>query len=146
MFHLVEILNKFHFLLKPHHFLCQTLGVIEVDFRGRKLKIGGDRTFDDWEITVLVDGEFNTRDAFEAWSNSINNHVSNIGEPNADAYMAQWEVSQLDRAGEIIKTYKLFGLWPVSIGSIELSSDAADSLEEFPVTLSLESWTSNTTT
>ena len=43
-------------------FLCtatavpgQTVGNIPIDFRGRKLQIAGDRTFEPWSITVLND-------------------------------------------------------------------------------------------
>ena len=46
-------------------FLCtatgipgQTLGSVAVDFRGRKLQLAGDRTFEDWTITVLNDTDF----------------------------------------------------------------------------------------
>ena len=41
-------------------FLCEaaqlpgsTLGMIEVPFRGRRLKIAGDRTFESWTVTII---------------------------------------------------------------------------------------------
>ena len=38
-----------------------TIAPIEVPFRGRKLQIAGDRTFDPWSITVINDTDFGVR-------------------------------------------------------------------------------------
>ena len=50
------------------------LGVIEVPFRGRTVKIAGDRTFDTWTATFFNDKDFQIRALFERWANSINTH------------------------------------------------------------------------
>ena len=49
-------------------FLCTTaqipamnVGLVNVPFRGRQIKIAGDRTFADWSITVLNDTNFKLR-------------------------------------------------------------------------------------
>ena len=34
---------------------ASNLGVIEVPFRGRTVKIAGDRTFDTWTVTIIND-------------------------------------------------------------------------------------------
>ena len=41
------------------------LGVIEVPFRGRTVKIAGDRTFDTWTATFFNDKNFKIRALFE---------------------------------------------------------------------------------
>ena len=133
------------FLIKTASLPGGTLGKIEVGFRGRTLPLAGDRVFDDWEITILVDGKFETRDAFEIWSNSINSHDDNIGAGTIEEYMADWSVNQLDRAGETIKSYTIKNVWPMVVGPIELSSGDNDTIAEFSVTLAVESWSSNTT-
>ena len=48
------------------------LGVIEVPFRGRTVKIAGDRTFDTWTATFFADANMEVRALFEDWANSIN--------------------------------------------------------------------------
>ena len=60
-------------------FLCRatvipamTVGNINVPFRGRQIKIAGDRTFEDWNVTVINDTDFKLRNAFERWQNGIN--------------------------------------------------------------------------
>ena len=46
-----------------------TIAPIEVPFRGRKLQIAGDRTFDPWSITVINDTDFDVRNHYEEWMN-----------------------------------------------------------------------------
>ena len=39
---------------------------IDVPFRGRIFKVAGDRTIENWSITVINDEDFAIRNAFEA--------------------------------------------------------------------------------
>ena len=59
------------FLIKAANIPAATVGVIEVPYRGRTLKIAGDRTFEPWTITVLNDQNFALRNKFEEWSTKI---------------------------------------------------------------------------
>ena len=47
------------------------MGIIEVPFRGRVLKIAGDRTFEPWTVTIMNDSKFSLRNAFETWVEKI---------------------------------------------------------------------------
>ena len=47
--------EKIPFLVKAAQLPASTLGLIEVPYRGRKIKVPGDRTFAEWQITVLAD-------------------------------------------------------------------------------------------
>ena len=62
---------------------------IPVPFRGRVLKVAGDRTFDPWTITVVNDTDFRIRTAFEKWMNGINKHDDNSGRTNPVDYQKQ---------------------------------------------------------
>jgi hypothetical protein len=119
-------------------FLCRatvipamTVGNINVPFRGRQIKIAGDRTFEDWNVTVINDTDFKLRNAFERWQNGINNMTDNEGLTNPVDYQVDAFVDHLDRNGSTIKSYTLRGLYPVSVGSIELNYETNDVLEEF---------------
>jgi len=74
------------FMIKTANLPASTVGVIEVPFRGRTLKIAGDRTFDVWTITVINDVDFSIRTAFEKWMNAINKHDDNSGLINPAQY------------------------------------------------------------
>ena len=134
-------------------FLCtattipaMTLGTATVPFRGRQIKIAGDRTFADWSITVLNDTNFKLRDAFERWSNGINNATDGEGLTNPADYQVDAFVDQLDRNGATIKSYTLRGAFPTEIAAIDLAYDTNDAVEEFGVTFAYQYFESNTTT
>ena len=86
--------------------------VIDVPFRGRQLKVAGDRTFEPWTVTIINDTDFTVRDSMERWLNGINNHSANTGLTNPTDYQADLIVEQLDRDGTTIKTYNFRGLFP----------------------------------
>ena len=95
-----DILNKARFLVKAANLPASNVAPIEVPFRGRVLKIAGDRTFDTWTITVINDTDFAIRSAFEKWMNTINRVSDNTGTTNPADYQADAFVFQLDRRSE----------------------------------------------
>ena len=118
---------------------------IIVPFRGRELKIAGDRTFDVWTPTIINDTDFAVRDAMERWMNGINAHSANTGINNPVDYQADLIVEQLDRDGSTLKTYNFRGCFPTNIDPIDQSYDPAAAIEEFSVTFQVQYWESNTT-
>ena len=140
-------------------FLCETaqlpgstLGQIIVPFRGRQLKIAGDRTFDEWQITVINDTDFAIRGSFERWMNSMSKVSDNAGNINPedytkDAYVYQLGRSPVDSASQsssenmpILRTYKFYSVFPTQVSQIDLSYDSSDAVEEFTVTLQVQWW------
>ena len=53
-----EEIRKTAFLVQASQIPGSNLGVKEVGFRGRQLKLPGDRTFEDWEATFYNDTDF----------------------------------------------------------------------------------------
>ena len=134
-------------------FLCRatvipsmTVGNINVPFRGRQIKIAGDRTFEDWTVTVLNDTDFKLRNAFERWQNGINNMTDNEGLTNPVDYQVDAFVDHLDRNGNTIKSYTLRGLYPTIVSAIDLNYETNDVVEEFTATFAFQYFESNTTT
>ena len=134
-------------------FLCtatsipaMAIGGVTVPFRGRQIKIAGDRTFADWSITVLNDTNFKLRNAFERWQNGINNMTDNEGLTNPVDYQVDAFIDHLDRNGNTIKSYTLRGAFPTEVGEIELSYDEQTTIEQFPVTFQYQYFETNTTT
>ena len=133
------------FMIKGASLPASTMTAMEVPFRGRKLKIAGNRTFDEWTIKIINDVPMKLRDAFERWMNGINQHQSNVGRARPTDYMVDWIVSQLDKSGNIVKSYIFRGVFPTSVGAIDLSYDTTDEIETFDVVVSYQYWESNTT-
>ena len=134
-------------------FLCtattipaMTLGTATVPFRGRQIKIAGDRTFADWSITVLNDTNFKLRDAFERWQNGINNMTDNEGLTNPVDYQVDAFIDHLDRNGNNIKSYTLRGAYPTEVSTIDLNYATNDEVESFTVTFGYQYFEARTTT
>ena len=134
-------------------FLCRSTIIpamevpsFNVPFRGRSIKIAGDRTIGDWTVTVYNDTNFKLRNAFERWQNGINNMTDNEGLTNPVDYQVDAFVDHLDRNGNTVKSYTLRGVFPTSIGLIDLNYEEVSAIEEFPVTFAYQYFESNTTT
>lgn len=137
--------SKLTFMCKAASLPASQVGTIEIPYRGRKVKIAGDRTFEQYSITVINDTDFLLRNAFERWSNQINQHERNEGLQNPIDYQVDIILEQLNRNDEVIKIYKLVGAFPVNVGAIELSSESTDAIEEFQVQLEYQYWQATTT-
>jgi|TARA_B100001093_G_scaffold107601_2_gene99870 hypothetical protein len=133
------------FMCKAAQLPASIMNVIEVPFRGRQLKIAGDRTFEVWSPTVINDTGFEVRNALERWMNGMNGHSANTGITNPVAYQADLLVEQLDKDGSVLKTYKFRGCFPTNLSAIELSYDTVDTLEEFTVEFQVQYWEADTT-
>lgn len=138
--------RKLQFLCKATSLPASTLGEITIPFRGRQLKVAGDRTFAPWSITVINDTDFAIRNAFEGWMNVINAHVANVGPSGLNSYIQQAQVEQFGREGPSInptslKTYLFEGCWPSDLAVIDLSYDTSNAIETFTVTLQYQYWT-----
>tara|TARA_Y100000361_G_scaffold69963_1_gene61724 strand:- start:985 stop:1575 length:591 start_codon:yes stop_codon:yes gene_type:complete len=139
------------FLCKAAALPASNLGVIDVPFRGRVVKVAGDRTFDTWSVTIINDTNFRLRNLFEGWLQKINAHEENIAElvnPDsaADGYTKDLVVHQLGRSGEekadnYVKSYKLWGCFPTQVSQIDLAYDSNDQIEEFTVEFQVQYWT-----
>lgn len=139
-----------------HSFMIKTAALpgtnitsIPVPFRGRTLKVTGDKSYDDWQVIITNDANFSVRNAFERWHDSINGAVTNISSNgiNAerfDSYVGNIEIDQLGRDGRTIKRYRLIGAWPNSVSPIDVSFDAGD-IEEFTVNFSYQWFETDTT-
>ena len=133
-------------------FLCEaaqlpgsTMGVVVVPFRGRQVKMAGDRTFDAWTVTVINDTDFKIRNAMERWMNGMNAHSANTGLTNPTDYEADLIIEQLDKNGSTLKTYNMRGCFPSSVSPIELTYASENEIERFQVEFQVQYWESNTT-
>ena len=134
-------------------FLCRATSIpsmeianINVPFRGRAIKIAGDRTIPSWSVTVYNDTNFKLRDAFERWQNGINNMSDNEGLTNPVDYQVDAFLDHLDRNGNTIKSYTLRGVYPTGIAGIPLDYGEQGAIEQFEVTLEYQFFDARTTT
>jgi len=144
--------RDFRFLCKAAQLPASTVAEVPIPFRGRILKVAGDRTFEPWTVTIINDEDFNLRSAFEAWMNSINDLSHATGITNPESYMCNGYIAQLGRGNarnsttheqnnkeqQVLRSYKFTGMFPTEVGAIDLSYDSTDTIEEFTVTFQVQ--------
>jgi hypothetical protein len=138
------------FMIQTAGLPASTISEIAIPYKGRELYVAGDRTFDVWSITVMNDNNFALRNAFESWMNNINSHVGNESQNGIDAgdintYIQDWTVEQLNKAGDVVKSYTFRGCFPTGVDEIALDFGSTDTIETFGATIRYQYWTSNTT-
>lgn len=136
-----DLISKTPFLVRAGIIPQSTLGTIPVPYFGRQVKLAGNRTFDDWTVTVMNDEGFEIRNALENWSHRINQHSGNLNQygTNPAQYKAQALVKQYSKEGGVIQTYKFDGLYPVAISQIDLAWES-EAIEEFTCTFAYDWW------
>ena len=135
-------LDKFRFVCRSAALPASTVSEIPVPYFGRRIKVAGQRDFADWPVAVMNDEDFSVRAMFEAWSNALNRHVSNVRDPNisSENYKVDLTVNQYSKDGNIIRSYVLVGAFPTNIGAIALNWDTSNQIEEFNVTFAYDYW------
>jgi hypothetical protein len=161
-----DVEEEFQFLCKAAALPSSNVTPIEIPFRGRTLKVAGDRTFDVWTITVINDENFRIRSKFEQWMNGISKLTDGSGATSPGSYMASAVVNQLGRGAnqgknaksssspgdgssgrediKPLRTYYFSDIFPTEVSEIALSYDNTDTIEEFTVTFQVQYWVAGT--
>ena len=113
------------------------VGIIPIPFRGRVYKFPGDRTYNEWNVTIMDDvADSGTWDKFHTWSEQFNNHDTNTSETrqHRTLYCNDLTVELMDHNSDAtIRTVQLVNAWPVQVGPITLDMNAANQLGSFQV-------------
>ena len=136
-----QVASKLPFLVKAAALPASNITPVEVPFRGRVLKVAGERTFDSWTVTVLNDADFRVRTVLEEWMNGISRLTNGSGEVDPSDYTADASVDQLSRNGDVLRRYNMVGMFPTNVSEIPLSMDTTDTIEEFTVEFQVLYWT-----
>lgn len=116
-------------------------GEVNVPYFGRRIKVAGDRTWENWTVTVLNDTDFLIRNALEEWSNKINSFEGNLrtfGSSSPLEYKSQAILTRYTATGVPTRIYTLEGIWPTQISSIDLAWNATDQIEQFQATFAFD--------
>ena len=144
--------DVFQFMCKAASLPPQNIANLDVPFRGRIFKVAGDRTIDQWSVTVINDEGFRLRNAFEEWVDLIAKLDNNLGATDPAAYMTNAKVFQLGRgsspnsqtnagnANAVLKEYEFQDIFPTTVSAIDLSYDSTDAIEEFTVDFQVQSF------
>tara|TARA_Y100000590_G_scaffold272414_1_gene305865 strand:- start:784 stop:1395 length:612 start_codon:yes stop_codon:yes gene_type:complete len=156
--------TNFKFMCKAASLPASNIASIDVPFRGRIFKVAGDRTVENWTVTIINDEDFAIRNIMEDWMQNIVKLENNTGATQPASYMGEADVVQLGRnaitgaeqggkgkaSGDSftndeqdiknLAQYKFQDIWPVNISAIDLSYDNSDQIEEFTVEFAVQSY------
>jgi hypothetical protein len=130
--------SQVSFLCKASKVPNAPIAVNNAFYMGRAFKYPGDRTFNDWSITLYNDGSYGLRKAFEAWQNLINTARTNVGPNSMNQFMTDWTVTPLTREGNAIVQYKMVGCWPSTLSEITLDMAASTEPSTFEATIAYQ--------
>lgn len=155
--------DKFQFSCRAASIPAFEVGVVNVGYFGRVLKYSGDRTWQDWEVSVLLDQDYATRDLFEIWSNGINKLEDNTLDASLTpsggiagtvtpygGYKGTIDIIHFSQYGDgsalgtPIASYTLIGAWPANIGPIQLNWNQQNAISEFSVRFAFDNCIQNT--
>jgi hypothetical protein len=127
--------GQLQFFCRSTQLPTSILGEITVPYLGRQAKYPGDRTYEDFTITVLNTQDMNLRRAFEMWNEQFNTHAGNTTTaPNPRAIFGSAVVTQLNKAYQPTRAYQFFDMFPRDVSSVDLAYDNNDTVSEFTVT------------
>ncbi len=130
--------DKARFLLKSGSIPGANIGEIIHNYQGNQIKFAGDKTVNDWEVTLILDEDYAGFNEIEAWHNMTRNNGSSLGAAHHSEYKKECYITHFSQNGDVIAKYKLFGAWIKTIPDTALSWDTVDAAIEVPITISYD--------
>lgn len=127
--------RQFSFRCKTASLPGTTINPIEVSYQGRKIKLAGDREYEPWNTTVMMNEEYDVHTALYDWSQVINDAEENVQSGGGQLdYKEEALITTLKRDGTEGVQYRFIGLWPQVVAPLDLTWDGGSEIAELEVT------------
>lgn len=139
----VEVPNlpdKVRYLIKAAPIPPGTIGEIIFHYQGTQTKLAGDRSYPDWNCSLVLDEDYAGYNEILAWQAIVKEHDTGLGANNHNLYKKDCFITHYSQAGEVIGQFQMFGAWPKEVGEIPLSWDTVDSPIEVSLIFSFDYW------
>jgi len=143
--------SEFTFACKAAAIPAMAITAVEVPYFGRVVKVPGNKTFDNWSVTIINDEGFAIRNGFEKWIAAMGTHKENVvaigggTTGGTSSLYGSASVSQYAKAGgTALQTYSFVNIFPVNMSEIALAWDSNDAIEEFTIEFAYDYWTHGT--
>ena len=134
--------NTYSILVSGAAIPASTVNPAIIQYRGREIKLAGERIFDPWTVTIINDTNQSLRRPFEQWLDSMNQKDDNRGNLNPVDYFQDIEIEHLDRNDAVLPggKYILYDAFPINMSEIALQYAQNDILEEYTVTFQYQDY------
>lgn len=133
--------RKRRYLVRSSSFPASNVEEIIVEMQGLDFKMGGKRTYEDWNLQFNVDVDGKIRKEFEEWMQGIHKVTDKENKHfYLDHYSSTQTFKMLKSDGSFsdpLLEIKLYNAWPKSIGPIALDYSSID-FAQFDVTFSYQ--------
>jgi len=133
--------KKRRYLVKSTGFPSSNVEEIIVEYQGLDFKMGGKRSYEDWNITLNVDADGMIRYELEEWMNAIHKVDD---KNNQHFYRSRYETTQIFKILKGDGNFEspllqvtLYNAWPKSISSIALDYSSTE-FAQFDLTFSYQ--------
>jgi len=118
---------------------------VPVPFMGLTFNVPGTANYPNsqgWQVTFRVPSNLSVRRKLEDWTNSVFNDANSTGSYNIPSKDAsnQATLVLLDKQGNPLRTYTLFGLWCQAVGDLTVNLTSAGEVLEQNATLAYQYW------
>jgi hypothetical protein len=124
---------------------AKAINNVEVPFMGLRFNVPGTVNYpgsNAWNVNFRIPQNLSTRRKFEDWQSSVFDDSSSTGSyaiPSKDA-SNQATIVLIDKQGNPLRTYNLFGVWPQQVGELALDTTTAGEIITQQVTLAYQYW------
>lgn len=133
--------RNFSFKAKAAPMPAGIVDKVPVGYMNRKINVAGDRTYDDWTVTIYNDDNHSTRQAIVDWQALAHAGGNTIAGSSPADYKKVATVRQFHRDGvTITKEYTITGLWPTNVGEVQMDWDSNNEVETFETTFAIDWW------
>lgn len=130
---------NFSFTCKAAEIPSSTFGKIEVPFMGRKVFFVGDRMYNDWTTTVIVDNDWTSYKNIYDWHQKMNDpreNVAKFGTGNSydmNEYKGEALITAFDQAGNPKLKVHLDGFFPYDMQALQMDWSNTDATADLTV-------------
>lgn len=101
-------------------------------------------TYNDIDLTFMIDGDMSQKYLFDAWLNLVNPKSTNNFNYKTD-YATSMTINQYDLQNKLVYSAELFDAYPISINQLDLDW-SSDSVHKLTVTFAYTKWQNNSIT
>lgn len=115
----------------------------QVPFMGVDFNVPGTNKYpgsDAWEVTFRLPQDISLRNVFEQWLYEIFSDETSRGNYGVPCPSSTIEIGLLNNAGNVVKQYRLIGVFCKAIGDIEYNLTDSGEIQEFNVTMAYQYW------
>lgn len=130
--------QKMRFHCKAASLPGSVIQAVKVPYMGRTIPIPGDREYEDWSVTVMLDKDMTIRRDLYNWHEECNSSVGNIGPGAVSAVKSDGTVKAIMKDGSTGIQFRLIGLLLTNVAGVDFSRDSTNAISEVQATFAYD--------